>query len=154
MDRDDKKQTTQPDGNNLSTYYLFVHPRPLQLPPMATAKPACVPPSRPSPPTIILACSRTHPRCLLALAPALGSFFRLHSRPFLPTAARDLEAIQKDEETEKDSERQERMPTKITGRKITRLPRHVNPMIGDGHGHGHFHGGPVCQNQGRESNYC
>ena len=48
------------------------------------------------------------------------------SRPSLPTAARRLAAIQRDEEVEKNSERQGRVLKRITGRQITLLPCHVN----------------------------
>ena len=106
------------------------------------------PSSQLSPLTIVLVCSQTHPRRLLASATDLGRLF-----PQLPDVW-CLAAIQKDKETEKDSERQGWALKKSI--RQTNHPPSVpcEPKIGGGHGHGHGHdhGGPVRRNQGREGN--
>ena len=91
--------------------------RPLPLPPMAMAKPARAP----------LTISPTHDRPCLQPNPSTPPA-RLSpcSWPSLPTAVRRLAAIQRDEETKKNSERQGRVLKRITGRQITLLPRHMN----------------------------
>ena len=90
---------------------------------------APAPPSRLSPPTIVLACSRTRPRRLLASTPSLRRLF--------------LAAIQRDEEAEKDSERQGRM-LKKNNRQTNHPPSTSRELkIGGVHGHGHLHRSPV-----------
>ena len=95
---------------------------------MATAKPARAP----------LTVVSTHDRpCLQPNTSTPPTRLSPRSRPSLPPASRRLAAIQRDEEVEKDSERQERV-LKKNNRQRNHPPSTPRELkIGGGHGHGH-----------------
>ena len=124
---------------NLVLGHFRSRPWPWQSPP--------APPSRLSPPTIVLACSRTRPRRLLASAPARGRLF-----PQPPDVWQSFKDMKRQRQIH--SERQGRV-LKKNNRQTNHLPSTPHELkIGGGHGHGHVRRSPACRNQGQEGNLC
>ena len=113
-------------------------PEPLLILPMAMAKPV----------RLSLTVVPTHDRpCLQPNPSTPPARLSPRSRPSLPTAVRRLTAIQRDEETEKDSERQGRV-LKKNNRQTIHLPFTPRELkIGGDRDHGHVYRTPVRQNQ-------